>query len=791
MLYCLNPHCGNRENPDTVEDCQSCQTPLLIHQRYHIIGFVCERHCAATELFYVTDIHQPAQIFVLKTLISSDSKIKSLFAQEQLLNNKLVHPSVCKGYDSFSMVLKNHQEIPCLVMEYIPGKNLEQWVIKNGSIGQEQAVKWLKQLLGTITYLHEQQVIHRDIKPSNIICKPDGDVILIDFGSAKQIKKEISNTAVGSFGFTAPEQFSGKAVTQSDFYALGKTLMYLLMGSDFNNQNTFVPKKIITPALHNLLREMTQHKFQDRPANTKKILRKLQKIEQANSSKQKLKACLILTTGIMLGSIAISLVLSKIISPEPKQAKQACDRVKGDYISCGETSFFENNEISPMAELKRKGMQQIRAKQWSAAAKSLKQVWQQTKDPEALIYSNNSKIQENEKLQKYTIAIAAGFNGKNAKRLNIIMGVAYAQTKAMESNIGLKVVLVNDQDNVIIAQNMAKELIDRPEIIAVIGHHVSDTTSAALKIYHQAPDTHRMALISPSSTSKNLEEYTIGSKHIFFRTVATDHSTANIMAGHLLKIKKIRKVAIFYVKGNSYSESLASELRKQLKIQAIPDRIEISILEDQDRFHLSREGYDSSSLAPLKINEAIDYAKQQGAEAFVVIPDASENAEKGHSLSMQDAINIVKASSEVEIVTGDSMAGVKELLTKEAVNRVTITSPWEMRENMESELVKFWQQETAPQPQIHWYAYTSYNAAQVIITTIQKNSHRKLTRDILREWISAPGFATSDGVEFAEGRGELKEDKPTLTTVVRCNGKYVFQEANPKKGSKSTSCPKP
>jgi eukaryotic-like serine/threonine-protein kinase len=80
MLYCPNPHCKNRENPDTVEACQTCKTPLLIHDRYHIIGFLCERHCAATELFYVTDIHQPAMFFVSKTLISTDPKVRLLFA---------------------------------------------------------------------------------------------------------------------------------------------------------------------------------------------------------------------------------------------------------------------------------------------------------------------------------------------------------------------------------------------------------------------------------------------------------------------------------------------------------------------------------------------------------------------------------------------------------------------------------------------------------------------------------------------------------------------------------------
>jgi eukaryotic-like serine/threonine-protein kinase len=797
MLYCLNPHCEKRENSDTVEVCQFCETPLLIHGKYHIIGFLCERLCAATELFYVTDIHKSSTVLVLKTLISTDPKVKSLFEQEQLLSDKLIHPGIPKGYDSFTISLKNHSEILCLVMEHIPGKNLEQWVIENGAITQQQAVEWLKQILGTISYLHEQQIIHRDIKPSNIICKPDGDLVLIDFGSAKQITKEIiSNTAVGSFGFTAPEQFSGKAVIQSDFYALGKTLMYLLMGSDFNNKNTFVSNQAISPALHKLLQEMTMHKFQDRPANTKKILRRLQKIEQATGQKQRLKTSLIFATGVIVGGMAIGLILLRVIKPEHKQITQACDPVTGDYISCGEKSFFrtsdlknilgisdiQKSEIDKMSNRKKEGRQQIIAKNWSAAEKSFSEVWQNTQDPEALIYLNNSKIhrdmQTNKKLQNYTIAVAAGFNGENAKGLNILRGVAYAQTRAIELHIGLLVVLVDDQDNVAIAQNMAKELIERKEVIAVIGHHVSDTTNEALGIYDKAPD--RMVIISPTSTSTKLDKYTnAGNKRIFFRTVATDRTTAKLMAAHLQK-KEISKMAIFYTRNNAYSESLASEFKKEFEEQG---GSRDSIIEDPNQFKLFCLACKQPSWT---INEAIEYAKGKGARAFILIPEASENAAEGPSSSMKDAIDIVKASKGVDIVTGDSMAGVFGLLTKEAVGRVTIISPWEMREDMKSGLVKFWQQGKAPQPQINWYAHTTYHATQVLIAAMQQNKHKKIDRDTLREWISAPGFSTlePDKVQFKEGSGELDNTPATLTTVVECNGKPVFL------GLKSKNCPK-
>jgi eukaryotic-like serine/threonine-protein kinase len=791
MLYCLNPHCENRENPDELEVCQSCQTPLLIHERYHILGFLCERERAATELFYVTDIRQPGMIFVLKTLLSTDPKVRSLFKQEQLLSDRLIHLGIPKGYDSFTVLLENRQEILCLVMEHIPGKNLEQWVIENSPINQEQAIKWLKQLLATINYLHNQQIIHRDIKPANIICKPDGDLVLIDFGSAKQRNEAImSNTVVGSFGFTAPEQSWGESLTQSDFYAIGKTLMYLLMGGERNRQNTFVPNQAISLALHKLLEDMTMHEAQDRPANARKILRRLHKIERATNHRQRLKTSLIFFAA---GVICVAIAINLFLPIQPGLTKQACDKVSGDYISCGEKSFFSPNDlkiilsVSPdqkdkvgkMAKLKRKGIRQIIDQKWSEAAESLYKVWRETQDPEALIYLNNSKIHLEKKTQNYTIAVATGFNGENATGLNILRGVAYAQTEAIKSNIGLKVVLVNDQDDAAIAKSMAQELLERQEIIAVIGHNVSDATHAALEVYDPAPN--KMVIISPTSTSETLNRYTNSSKHIFFRTVAKDQSTATSMVAYLVN-KKIRKVAVFYNERNIYSKSLANEFRTAFLGQDSPtddptDDIKNSILEDHQQFHLSC--LDCNYLS-LKIDQAIESAKKQGAKAFVVIPDDSEKAGDGQSPSMNDAIDIVKTSKDVEIVTGDSMAGVLGLLTKEAVNRVTIVSPWEMRENKESELVKFWQQGTEPRPQINWDAYTSYNAAQVLITAMQQNQEQKLDRDTLQKLISATGFSTPkpNQVQFIENTGELKNAPPTLTTVAECNGKPVFLGVN-------------
>jgi serine/threonine protein kinase len=122
-------------------------------------------------------------------------------------------------------------------MEKVPGDNLEQWLDQNGVLSEAMAIDWLSQLSQFLTQLHQEQILHRNIKPSNIILRPDGKLILIDFGTARRITSTYIEklpaadvTRVYTSGYTAPEQLKGQAVCKSDFFALGCTLVHLLTG---------------------------------------------------------------------------------------------------------------------------------------------------------------------------------------------------------------------------------------------------------------------------------------------------------------------------------------------------------------------------------------------------------------------------------------------------------------------------------------------------------------------------------------------------------------------------------
>ncbi|GAB4176826.1 MAG: hypothetical protein Fur006_08080 [Coleofasciculaceae cyanobacterium] len=180
---------------------------------------------------------------------SQDSKQKAiaLFQREALVLSRLQHPGIPKvepdGY--FTLTHPDTEQLHCLVMEKIEGLNLKQWQAKRGNqpITQEQAIAWLKQLTEILEQVHQQELVHRDIKPTNIMLRPNGQLVLIDFGAVREItetylqkqQQNATGTVIISAGYTPPEQAEGHAVVQSDFFALGRTFVYLVTGKHPND----------------------------------------------------------------------------------------------------------------------------------------------------------------------------------------------------------------------------------------------------------------------------------------------------------------------------------------------------------------------------------------------------------------------------------------------------------------------------------------------------------------------------------------------------------------------------
>ncbi|NEQ21155.1 MAG: serine/threonine protein kinase [Microcoleus sp. SIO2G3] len=244
MSHCINPKCPKPADPQNVHSlaCRHCGSQLVLQGRYRVKQRLGEGRFGKT---YEVDERGTAK--VLKVLLLNDPKALALLQQEARVLNQLLHPGIPRvepdGY--FTFFPKNrHQPLHCLVMEKIEGINLEEWQHQqNQSLSQAQALSWLKQLVEILHQVHQQLYCHRDIKPSNIMLTRNGQLVLIDFGSAREVShtslvrvsSEREVISITSCGYTPLEQANGKAVPQSDFFALGRTFVYLLTGKSPND----------------------------------------------------------------------------------------------------------------------------------------------------------------------------------------------------------------------------------------------------------------------------------------------------------------------------------------------------------------------------------------------------------------------------------------------------------------------------------------------------------------------------------------------------------------------------
>lgn len=151
------------------------------------------------------------------------------FEHEATILQKLDHRQVVKMMDYF---IEDHRGY--LVLEHIDGFSLQQ-MIENGKVfSEDEVIDLALQMCDILQYLHSLSppVVHRDFTPDNLILNTSGVLKLIDFNVAQQRESTATGTVVGKHAYIPPEQFRGKPSPQSDFYAMGATLFFLLTGKD-------------------------------------------------------------------------------------------------------------------------------------------------------------------------------------------------------------------------------------------------------------------------------------------------------------------------------------------------------------------------------------------------------------------------------------------------------------------------------------------------------------------------------------------------------------------------------
>lgn len=208
--------------------------------------------------------------------------------QEALAISRLKHPHIVQCFDAGFL----EDESFYIVMEFVPGGNLEQHINKVGRITELQALEFILQTARGLAEAHEEGIVHRDIKPSNLLLNAKNQITITDFGLA--ITEDIGRVTqtgmiVGTPHYLSPEQATGDTLdARTDIYSLGVVFYELLTGQlPVSNENPFqsvlqrIQKTTLDPLekdpnlpedLVNIIRKMTQQKAQNRYENVRLLI---------------------------------------------------------------------------------------------------------------------------------------------------------------------------------------------------------------------------------------------------------------------------------------------------------------------------------------------------------------------------------------------------------------------------------------------------------------------------------------------------------------------------------------
>ncbi|RFB19108.1 Stk1 family PASTA domain-containing Ser/Thr kinase [Bacillus sp. HNG] len=197
--------------------------------RYKILEVIGGGGMANVYLARDVILERDVAIKVLRLDFSNDEEFIKRFRREAHAATSLAHPNIVSIYD-----VGEEEDIYYIVMEYVPGQTLKQYIQRNAPLHPKEAINIMLQLTSAITHAHQNQIVHRDIKPQNILIDHDGTVKVTDFGIAVALSSTTitqTNSVLGSVHYLSPEQARGGMSTRkSDIYSLGIVMFELLTG---------------------------------------------------------------------------------------------------------------------------------------------------------------------------------------------------------------------------------------------------------------------------------------------------------------------------------------------------------------------------------------------------------------------------------------------------------------------------------------------------------------------------------------------------------------------------------
>ena len=203
----------------------------LLAGRYHVVRQLGQGGMGSVWLAEDTQLdNKQFAIKMLPSILVSNKRAYRQLKDEALVAMKLVHPNIVT-----LRAFEENNGNPFLVMDYIDGETLDDYLAEKGNLSEDEAVKLLKPIAAALDYAHEEGVVHRDVKPANILIRKDGRPFILDFGIAREMQETLTRItgklSSGTLLYMSPEQLHGASPKPAqDVYSFSALVYECLKG---------------------------------------------------------------------------------------------------------------------------------------------------------------------------------------------------------------------------------------------------------------------------------------------------------------------------------------------------------------------------------------------------------------------------------------------------------------------------------------------------------------------------------------------------------------------------------
>lgn len=285
---------------------------------------------------------------------------QGLIAETNILK-KLRHPNIVSIID-----VLDYQDSFLIVMDYIEGRSLQDLLNEGGAQPAEKVIEWGKKLCDVMGYLHSRKppIIYRDMKPANVMLRPDGDVILTDFGTAREFKGRQGDdtTCLGTVGYAAPEQFGGHGETdaRTDIYCLGVTMYHLISGHGPTETNSIIEPlrhwdpRFAETGIEAIIMKCCQPRKEDRYQTDAELMYALEHVHDFDKSVVRARrrkwgaflGCCIASAACLVGMVGFRIAENSATTQSYDYYLQKATSM-GDTITAKADSLYEAMRLDP------------------------------------------------------------------------------------------------------------------------------------------------------------------------------------------------------------------------------------------------------------------------------------------------------------------------------------------------------------------------------------------------------------------------------------------------------------